>query len=583
MAKFELTKSIINENACLIGFIIKGKDRDLGGFGDAVVEKPIQVEELKTRKFLNKQIDVTGGQIRELGKFKLNSLPMLLFNNNGNFTEVDNGISLTSKYVQDNKIVGFDVKFNAFNGGQKAFSYNSVIALGKWFKQENFVIKHSDKGNKSFISGKGMSLEDLPTIAVGEQSKAKKRKSGAVSTEKTVSGRIEREFDILDVYDVLSKFNGQVIHLPGENYVPVSIDGMKVEEGFTSLGIGEVASPNLKFNSVKMNVNAGFKKAGAVPVTIKNKTTNIVTFIYRTKSLFAAGESYVKKFGVAVPVETESALVKELGASLTLKKLTDNTIIQPLSQVIDAKALSFYTVDATGLDLISKSKRSNSILSADKIATLCKKRYSLKIVSKYCKEVIKDIKKELGDDKFNTECKGKEVFSSFAFYSPEILEELKRLGFDIYTGAYSNTKSEARTGKSNPEADKVEIIYAFDGCDDTKKTGAIIKKAVENNNADVLDTELLKKLRTLYEIASPYERNKQASSILAGAQEKLENIEKKLWMHTASMFIEGGKTKVHSHDANDWVPVQSRAKNYDVYASTKVTGLTVKIKGLIIG
>ena len=68
-------------------------------------------------------------------------------------------------------------------------------------------------------------------------------------------------------------------------------------------------------------------------------------------------------------------------------------------------------------------------------------------------------------------------------------------------------------------------------------------------------------------------------------EEKLNTLTQKLWMHNASMYLNGNKTKIHSHDNKHWVPdVTTRVKTAKVFTCTlkDCEGLTCKFNGVDI-
>lgn len=589
MGKIEVSKTIINGQRSLIGFVVKGREKDLGGFSEAVVEKSTPISELNRIGFTNNQIAVVGGKVVERGKFRINSLPMLVLNND-TFIPIDNTVDIIKRYVQDNENIGFRMRFS--DGSEENLKYENVLNICKWFKPGNFCIRTSGRG-KSYIAGKnGMSLDSIPEVIIGKKPEVapKRMKSAAKEKKSAISGSLEMGFDILDIYGFIKECNGSIIKLPSEDYVAATDGGAKDVEGFTPLGIGEVATPNPAFNATKLNVNADFKKVGVVPVSINGMQTNLTSFVYRKKSIFLNGENYIKKFGIAVAKDREEELVSKLGRSLALERIEDKSIIQPLSQVIDAESLAFYKVDTTKLDLISETKRSSSIMTAPQLATVCKKMYELKLLSKALGlrgGIMKDIKDVIGEAGV-AQAKSKKLFGIYSMMSQEALDIVTEAGIDIYTGAFVKEGTPAKSsskGGTGSGAESVEIEYILKGYDAGKITGKQILSWAQDKDTTKLPPNVIKYLTELFKITDMKERYLAASKLNSKVDAEIAEVTKKIWMHNASMYLMGNKTNIHTHDKSKWVvDGSSRVKTAQVYMSTdkEAEGLTVKFKGVNI-
>lgn len=597
MAKYKVVGTVINEAMELIGLIIKAKEKDIsGGFSDNEIEVPKSIQDLQMFNggagFRNYQITVTKNGFNEIGTFKLNSLPMVLFNKNTNsYLEVRNGIELTAKVIQGKETVGFRVRFA--DGREAAYTYPNVVQLATWFRPMNFSVRtrfsEDGKTKKSYVSGNGIKLSDLPaTTSTGGNTDENRTHGKSVQQAKRKDNSLSSDFDILDVYDIICNYHGQVIKLPGEKYIPASYDRCAEEGKFVPLGIGEVASPKLMFNATKLNVNAGFKKVGYVPVNIHGISSNITTFTYATKSIFIAGENYIKTFGIAVPAENEVNLVSALGKSLALEKITDNAVIQPLSSVIDANNLVFYKVTSNNLELISSGKIKDSMMNAQQLYDIHSTLFKYKLMSKALGIYgeLGEIKKEYGDNivaqAFNTKPSG-----NMALYGPDVQMELQKLGFNIYTGAYTE-RLEKTPKKNDPSSKSVEIAYSINAIDPSKFTGKQIKQIVMNifagkasSDSCPLSSELTQQLLSVYQTEDPAARAKAAKTLADQYEAKINEINKRIWMHNAAQFIVGKKAYVHVIDSKDWEFVKA-LKTGEVYRNTKVEGLTVKVSGVLI-
>lgn len=584
----KLVGTIVDTKHNLIGFRLEGKDKDFGGFQNVIVTRNVPLPNLIREGFINSQIKVTKNSIAELGNFKINSLPMHVFTGSS-YVDVDNSISLVGRFVKENENIGFRVQFS--DGSQDNVTYINVLKLSRWFKPSNFSIRTSSNG-KEYICGKpgSIKLDELPATTLGEESKAKKTKSAAKSKEQAMSAEMTAGVDIIDIYNFIGDCNGYIINLPNEKYVAATENGETTVEGFTSLGIGEVADPKPLFTATKINVNAQFKKVGIVQVNINGTETNIPTFIYREKSIFLKGDNYIKKFGIAVPVEKEAELIKGLSTSLALEKVENPTLIQPLSQVLNVKALAFYLVDSSKIDLLSQDKRKSSILTANQLATLCKKQYELKLVSKALGPMgglMKTLKAELGPNSV-AQALNKKPSGLFSMMSEDAINKITEAGIDIYTGAYTVPGKPYSSKKSGGKDDEekeipVEIEYTLKGYDISKVTGGKILQAVKDNNTKVVTESVIKQINAVLSISNPQKQYAEANKLYKAAEAKYAELNKKLWLHNASMYLLGNKERVHTNDAKNWVLDEtSRVKAGEVYKSLKVEGLTVKLKGISI-
>ena len=586
----KLTKTIINNKRSLIGFVIAGKEKEFGGFSNQMTETGIPLAKLVKDKFCNNQIAVVNGKIIEKNNFKINSLPMVVYTDNG-YIDIGNGVTILERFVQDNENIGFKVEFA--DGTTENFRYENIIELCSWFKPVNFSIRTSSKGKKYIASKPGEpNLDELPATIIGTAPvvAAKKTKSAAKEAKKSISGELAVGFDVLDIYDFIKDCGGCVIKLPGIAYEAATEEGETITDGFTSLNIGEVASPTPMFNGTKINVNAGFKKVGVVPVNIGGSIQTITTFVYRTKSLFLNGENYLQKFGIAVPVEKEAELVNMLGRSLALEKITDPTITSPLAQVINVNQLVFYKVDSGKIDLISEDKRKASTMSTTQLVNLCKKQYELKLISKALGPkggVLKNIKSAVDPDILQ-ESVGKKPAGLFSMMSHEALGIIRDAGIDIYSGAYTvpgkPLVKPVSAGKDE-ETVAVEIEYTLEGYDVGKLTGAKILDAVKANDTTKVPEAVIKCIGEVINSGSLTEQYKKATKLYAEVEKKLEEINKKFWMHNASMYLTGKKSNIHTHDAKKWVPdTKSKVKKGLVYmcAAAGAEGLKVRFNGVSI-
>lgn len=580
----KITKSIVNVQHSLIGFVVSGTEKELGGIGTNKIERSISVDEMMHNGFSNSQLSIVNGRMVTSNKFKINQLPMLVFNGDDYF-ECQNSISLIGRFVQNNENIGFRVKFA--DGTEDNMKYDSILMLCKWFNPENFTIRTSAKGKSYICAKQGYgSIEELPTTVIGEPSTAKRTKSAAKEKVAGTNGTWDNGMDIIDIYDFINKCKGNVIKLPDESYTAAS-ETVSGDGAFNSLGIGEVASAKPIFSSTKLNVNAGFKKVGNVKINVNGMDVSVPTFTFRTKSLFLNGENYMKKFGIAVPKEFEAELVKTLSASLALEKMEDVATTTPIGQVLGNTNLAYYKVDTSKVDLISPKKRESSIKSNKELIRMCQMMFELKLISKATGPkggIMKELKESFGSG-FTADATGKKIFSTYAMYTKEGLEMLENAGVDIYTGSYNTPASEVKANKNYSSDSAISIEYSLDGCDYNKITGTKVVELVREGDTNALPANVFKVVSDLLSIEDFYQRYSEADRIYKETESKINELNRIFWMHNASMYINGNKSRVHSHDKDSWVPNNNTRVKKALVFTCKDSGcesLSVKLTNVTI-
>ena len=574
------TKVIVDSNRNLKGFIAEVSGNKFFTDKNAPVERPFSIEDIVRGRMSNGQISVSKGKIATKPGFSINSLPMTVYNGK-EFIDVDNRIKLVTRYVQNNENIGFKVVFG--DGSEDNIKYENIIRMSDWFKPDNFVIRTSESGKK-YIAGKpGVRLDELPEITLGEKSNAKRTRPAAKTVSKTIVNNLENGYDILDLYNFIADCNGCVINFPTEKYEAV---GGKTDNGaFVSYGIGEVASANPKFTSDKINVNAQFKKVGYVPCEIQGNKQKVTTYVFRTKSIFLNGENYINKFGVAVPKENANALLQKIGKSLSISEITDKNVITPLGQVIDTPSeLSFFQIDTSKLDLLSVEKRKNSIMTADNIVETCKRRYVANLLTKYTSYKMKEIKIVIGAVAAERAA-GNNIFIPFRIYNQDALNAIEAAGINLYTGAYNAPYSPEASKKKSTSAsvgETVSIEYILQGFDASKLTGSKIETLANNEDLSKIPKDVIQVVKEVSMLGNPAEQYAMLTKINKRAQAEMEGINKLIWLHIASMYIDGNKQNIHTHDKNDWLPANTRVKTADVYRHSTYESLAIKIVGVSI-
>lgn len=588
----KLIKTIVDSNRNLIGFIVEGKQNELGELGKDKVQKNIPITALIQQGFVNNQIAIVNGKISEKNNFKINELPMTVFSN-GQLIDVDNTINLCERYIKNNEPIGFGVVFSDGSRGSYTYTYNQILQISKWFKPGNYMIRTSASG-KQFISGKsGTRLEDLKTIIVGAKpaKMAKKTKSGAKEKD-DIQATIKADCDIMDIYEFIANCNGNVIKLPNDKYVAVGDKKVETDPEFISLNIGEIAEPYLKFSPTKLNANAAFKKMGKVTVNLEGSTVDMYTYTFNTKTIFLNGKNYMEKFAVAVTPDKEEELINAFGKIMALEKIDDPIIVQPVCSLTGQRQLSIYRVSTDKIALIAERRYKTSILSAENIRDLMMESYDLELMSKYLSPragVIAELKKVLKPKEI-VEATGIKINPLFSYMGPDGLKAIADSGIDIYNGSYKRTVGVTKkpedlesVGTELEKKEPVEIEYSLTGYTiPSKATGKVIRGWVANNDKKQLPASVLEKLIPIEKETNLVEKLRKAWELNKEVDAALSVIHKKLWMHNCSMFLSSGRAKIHTHDAKLWVPdVNTRVKTALVYACNKpgCEGLKVKVKG----
>lgn len=227
-------------------------------------------------------------------------------------------------------------------------------------------------------------------------------------------------------------------------------------------------------------------------------------------------------------------------------------------------------------------------MSTVQLATLCQKMYELKLLSKALGlrgGMMKDIKDVIGDAGI-AQAKDKKLFGIYSMMSKEALEIITEAGIDIYTGAFVKEGTPAKkTGKGGTGTESVEIEYILKGYDASKITGKQVLTWAQEKDTNKLPPDVIRYMSDLFKITDMKERYLAASKLNSRVDAEIAEVNKKIWMHNASMYLMGNKTNIHTHDKEKWVvDGSSKVKTAQVYMTTdkKAEGLTVKIKGVTI-
>lgn len=580
----ELVKTIVDDKRQLVGFVVRGTDRELGGVDNTVIEKSLGIQTLLQSNFSNRQISIIKHQLYTKKGFKFNQLPMVVTKGDGTFINISNEINITKQFLMDNKRIGYEVTFA--DGSRLNVRYDNVVSLTSWFRPGNFVIRQLENGKK-FISGRGIRLDELPTVDLGKKSKAKRAEPADGKSNKPVTGALEAGFDVLNVYDVISELDAYIVNLPNSEYERTSGTHTQLNN-FTSFGIGDIASSNLEFTGTKLNVNAKFKKLGFVKVDVNGVPMPITTYTFSTKNIFFDGKNHMKKFGIVVDAADEGKLVDSLGKSLALTKITNEKMIKSFGQLLGKEQIAVYTVDTQNIDLMSKEnvQKYKSKATAKNIEKLCKDNNMFTLASRYLDAEIRAIKKEHAKELSSSS----NVSNLVAMYKEDTLREIQSAGIDIFSGAYKAPKEDTTVVGSEKDAKHVDVEIEYELAThkiDSKMTGTSIIKALETNEAGKINEEtfeFIKKLRDKLDTAkTPEARLNLAMTSNGIVKSKLNKVRRSFWLINTAMYIEGDGKKLFVSRANEWEPVlKTRVKTALVWSNKNNPDLIVKIKGATI-
>lgn len=530
-----VVRTLVDKNCGLIGLEFQGKDSEFGGKTNEIMYMRLQLSVLKQRGFRNKQIAINSKEIKELGDFKLNSLPMQLYNGTA-LVDIDNSVILTKRFTVNGEIVGFKVANPSI--GTMRFRYNDVIRLSLWFKPVNYIIKTSVNG-KLFIAGKAgeLRLEELPEVDI-----TKKKKEHSKEPLSRYNA-----LDAISFFNTLKIAGGLVIMLPDEAYEKAasSKTEMKVESSFTSMNIGEYASAHYEFTETKLNMSMNFKKPGMVAVElVQGVSTNIESFVLSKKNIYTNMKCRVERLGIAVPEDKATAIVDRFGKALNMQLIQDNLMLQYVASLGFKTRVKIYSIQLANLPIVAPDNYINTIKHCNEINLLVAEKYAQKLIHKYLGEksgLIGKLKRQLktgagpqSDDK---------CMHIFESMNEEQKTKLSKAGIDLRTGAY---KKVLRTRKSpldiefNEDIDKgVKIDFFIQGKEVNKIN---IQNIIDwSRNGDKIIPDKVRSVVLHFEDSkeSVEEKLKEAYGIYNKADEILDQINKTLWEHKCALLLKG--------------------------------------------
>lgn len=587
----KITRSILDENFKLLGFMIEGKAKEFGELGKEKIEKAILLEELIRIGFNNSQIETSGGKLKEKNGFKMNGLPALLYHE-GNFVPINNEVNITKRMLVNGVLKGFEVQLPS--GAYVRYTYDNVIRLTNWCKPGNFLLRST--GEKVFIAGKPgvMRLSELPEEEIGKDTSTGKRKRtsvGGQKAEKVKGDNIKATGDLLSLYKMIQSCDGLIIKLPDEEYKAAGEIKEKVSEGFTPLGIGEIGSPYIDFGEKKLNANTNFKKVGTVMVAVSGMPMPVYTFTWTSKSIFIDGKNYIKRFGIGVTSEVAKQIVATFGNELITKEIKDKHVTEPIVSLTGKKDFVFFEVDTTKLEIMSKEDAHKNLLKNEELRKEVQKLSILKAHNKITKEAIKRIEAENPGSKTGL---NKPLFGLFAGMNQTYLDAITEAGVDVFTGAYIKrekveSSKDSKSGSTSKSDDTIMVEYDMVGSALTKLNYAAVLEVVKADSAHpvtkpkMCDEKLIEFVAQVECSSTPDIALKFAEDYKKNIDKLMESIKMKLWLHKVAMYTLGnGALEIPEKAA--WIEKASRSKTAKVFECVQAgcEGLVMKLTNIEI-
>jgi len=547
--------TVIDKNRAIVGLIFDEK-------GNRRVEG---IKSLINRGYKNHQIEIQPGLMRELGKFKLNEIQMLMFDN-GVYTKVSNSMALKSRIEADDKVIGFEVEFDTCVSKCR---YNNVINMSVWHKPENFVVKTSVTG-KAFVAGRpnGVKIDELPAIYI-DTNRTKKAKSGAQVVAKSTN--LENIVDIQDIFTEVKSLGGLVVNLPSERYQTITERKTKVSGEFESLGAGEYAYPELEVSQKGLNVNVAFRKPGVVELDLGNAVmTNVHAFVHSKKTVFKDCESHIKRLGVAIPEAKEADFLGRLVKTMAIDKMKDTTLIKIVTALTGKKGMAFYEIDTSKVDAIDKRKFNTYKLGLVDLKASVEGAIKSKLATKFLSPthgLISALKKELGSAADSVT--QRQPLPIYGALSSAFQKKLIENGIDIYTGAFLKKVEVQQTDKGKERVDeikesKVTIDYFIDGWNMDNWSFSKINEQLQKGTE--LPQDFINTMVKLLSISNKLDMLREAIRLYEIAELEQDKFKKKMWLHKSVMYTIGNKTNIHIGEGDKWVFIPAKGKrNYNLY------------------
>jgi hypothetical protein len=574
-----LTHTIINPSGMLIGFQCLEKTKH----GERIIA--VGTNTIVKSGFKNRQVYVANGMIHESNGFRINSLPMLVAFN-GKLVPTKNGIKLISRYLDKDKVVRYGVEFE--HGYKMDLELKNILVYSKWFRPINFIVKFTATG-KPFIAGKpGQKLEDLPTVQLSKDDETKKAVDKLSSDSVNDSNKVNivnNNMDVLDFYSLIHRLNGYIIYLPTETYQAVS---KNTNDGdFKAYPYGEIAQSFLQFNATKLNVNAQFRKGGAIYTDMGGKRVPIYTYVIRTKSLILDGENHVKKLGIMVSADKEDEFVNSIGKDRLISKVTDPEELSTFNRLVNTENNVIYIVNISKLPIMSSNKISKYVPSINDIAEISKNFQ----IAKLNKKLIDYALRELTDTSASELSTNDDyVYPTLEMINPKYYDMLASLGINIHTGAYTPVNSSEETNqKPASTTSQTAVVIEYNNKNVPDNTAKVLMKIATSGASNDKEKPFVSLIADTAEIIRKYKTGglnvKDYFTCLDSAKKKYlkqeSELAEKLWTCNVALYLQGTKKKIFVNNSSDW-EFSKNLKNGSLYICKSHPELRMKVQNVTV-
>lgn len=588
--------TIVNGKLNIVGLTISGKASDFGKIGNAEEVQDIAIQEVLARKFVNNQIDCSQGKIRELGKFRLRDVGMKMMLDNGQLTPVNNSLTLKTRLLTEGKLAGFEVEIL---GKTMKFKTDDVIRLSSWFRPDNYMIavrNDTDGTVRPYVTGKpGHAISKLPEreLGVGGTAPKKTKNRTIQSSDSRGSSVANPDFDIVELFDIVNALNGYVVKLPNVSYKKTKASDMKTGSSFIELGIGEVASAHIEYGEKSMNVNANFRKIGNVMIDFGGRPMPMPTYVVKKKSIFTNGKNHIKRFGIVVGEAQVNELRQKFGASLALEEVTDDSLVTPIRSMYGDPTLTMFIVDTNNLDIISKNRIKNYLLTDKEVYRLQLNLLEQKTILRYANDVYNSSKAAMMETGMKDP---RPKYGMYAGFSDDMLNKIEAAGIDVFSGMYTKTEVDEnvkekeaskvadmiKSGEYKKEEDKdIGVEFGVKGLKSLPSVKDLKEKTKKAEK--FLTPKLLKIMGEVDKATSVESMFNYADKVKKVIGKEKEDTLKKLWLHKMACLSAGNYEAYKVGDVNVWEPMkQSKASNVTDYIckTPDCSSLTLKLTNI---
>lgn len=549
---------VINSSYLVEGIEFEGTAREFGevSFDSKLIRKFISRGNLVNNRFKSNEIDCSNGRIVRINGFRFSGCNLYFLKDNKILKIEDNNITLLRRVVSNNDTVGFDV---SLLGDTKSFTVTNTIALSELFKPNGFKIasrvetvrKIDKSGNivhvdirKPYLVGTGGNkLSELPIRYINSSEDTKSTKNVNKQTIQNVDkNEIELDkskYGLYELIQLVKKYDGLVVTNNKSSYTKKSTTEVDKDNSlFVPIEMVEVATPHISFSEKSTNVNLKFRKLGFV----YHNGVPITTYLWREKSIFSDGKPNLSKFSVAISRDGANAILKEFGASISVKDADSIKYLKAIESIFGKKDLVLLDIDASNLSFLSSNNLNNNVFYVDNEDILNKtlKFNKYKLESKIYKAIL---------DKYN---KDSGVFKAYANLSKEMLDGLNEIGINIKDGSYREPI--LNNGYSSSDSDKIYISYSIDGMKSLPSVNKMVGELEKGSK--IIDAFAL---RDILQYLDKDLTNEEVDTFVdkyANANSIVDKVKEELYLHKLSI-LEKNRYEYYD-DSSKWNAKKAR-------------------------